>query len=189
MEFSYRISEAEDLRAVRLKFKEAFRLGHIGKIVMIWVVILAGLMLAIGAAQILKHQPPTAEQESAETAPAEPLTNRLIENVVPVIVILGVMAFVLSGRVPMGLRDRYRKDPTMQGQFTVNIAPDSISIENTAGTSFRAGWNIYDRWREETGLILLVLHSGAYFMISKAGLSESQRDELRDILTAAIPKK
>jgi hypothetical protein len=38
-------------------------------------------------------------------------------------------------------------------------------------------------------LIVLVLHSGAYFMISKAGLSDPQQNELRGILTAALPKK
>ncbi|MGA3343352.1 MAG: YcxB family protein [Terracidiphilus sp.] len=189
MEFSYRISEADYLRAARLKFKEAFRLGRIGKIAMIWVVIIAGLVCAVGMVQIYSHRPPSNEQEIVETAPAEPLTNRLIENVVPVIVILGVMAFVLSGRVPMGLRSIYRKDPSMQGQFTVKITPDSILIENTAGTTFRAGWNIYERWSEERSLIVLVLHSGAYFMISKAGLSDPQQNELRGILTAALPKK
>ena len=89
----------------------------------------------------------------------------------------------------MGLRRIYRKDPSMQGQFTANITPESISIENTAGTSFRAGWNIYERWREEEGLLLLVLRSGASSMISLADLSSTQRDELRGILAAVLPKK
>jgi hypothetical protein len=189
MEFSYRISEAEYLRAARFRFKEAFRLGRIGKIIMIWGIIIACLMGAVSIVQIYRHQPPPAEQETAETASAEPLSSRLIENVVPLIVTFGIMAWVMSGRVPMGLRRIYRKDPSMQGQFTANITPESISIENTAGTSFRAGWNIYERWREEEGLLLLVLRSGASSMISLADLSSTQRDELRGILAAVLPKK
>jgi hypothetical protein len=108
---------------------------------------------------------------------------------VPAILIVGAWFFVVFRLQPMLLRRRYRKDPSMQGQFTVNITQESISTQNTAGSSSRTGWNIYKHWREEKGLILLVFHSGAYFLLSLAGLSEPQRDELRGILAAALPKK
>jgi hypothetical protein len=71
----------------------------------------------------------------------------------------------------------------------VNITPELISTQNTAGTSSKTGWNIYDYWHEGKGIILLVYHSGAYFLLSLASLSDAQRDELRAILAAAIPKK
>ena len=77
----------------------------------------------------------------------------------------------------------------MQGEFAVKITTDSIYTENTAGISSKTGWNIYDSWREGKGLILLVFHSGAYFLISLAALSEVQQNELRGILSSALPKK
>jgi len=89
----------------------------------------------------------------------------------------------------MGLRGIYRNDPVMQGQFTVNMTPESISTQNTAGTSSRTGWNIYKHWREGKDIILLVFHSGSYFLLSVKDLSEAQRDELRGILVASLPKR
>jgi hypothetical protein len=188
MEFTYRISEEEYLRATKLKLKEALRLGRIGKFIMFWVVILAGLMVTISFVQKYRNQSPT-QQEIVESVPTETPTSQIIENVVPVIVIFGIMAFVIFRGVPMQVRRMYRKNPMMQGQFTINITPESISTQNTAGTLSKTGWNIYDYWREGKNLILLVYHSGAYFLISLAGLSDAQRDELRGILAAALPKK
>ena len=89
----------------------------------------------------------------------------------------------------MRLRRIYRKDPLMQGQFTVNLSPESISIQNTAGTSAKTGWNIYKGWREGKGIIVLLLHPGTAFAMSLAGLSEPERSELRGVLNSALPKK
>ncbi len=89
----------------------------------------------------------------------------------------------------MQLRRLYRKDPLMQGQFTVNLSQESISIQNTAGSFSKTGWNLYDYWREGKNLIMLVFHTGAFFLISTADLSDAQRDELRSILTVGFQKK
>jgi len=77
----------------------------------------------------------------------------------------------------------------MQGEFTVSVTPQSISIRNTEGTSFTSVWSVYERWREGKNLIVLIFRSGGYSTLNIAGLSEFQRDELRGILAAALPKK
>jgi hypothetical protein len=77
----------------------------------------------------------------------------------------------------------------MQGEFTVNVSAQSISIRNTAGTSFTSVWNVYERWREGKNLIVLIFRSGAYTTLNIAGLSDFQRDELRGILATVLPKK
>jgi hypothetical protein len=89
----------------------------------------------------------------------------------------------------MRLQRVYRKDPSMQGQYTVSVTPESVATQNTAGTSSKTGWNIYNYWREGKDVILLVFHSGSYFLLSVRELPDAQRDELRGILTAALPKK
>jgi hypothetical protein len=78
----------------------------------------------------------------------------------------------------------------MQGEFTVNLTPDSISVQNSAGTLSRSGWNVYFGWYEARGVIVLLSHLATpiLILISLTGLSEAQRDELRGILTAAIPR-
>src|ERR1035438_9832749 len=74
----------------------------------------------------------------------------------------------------------------MQGQYTVSVTPESVATQNTAGTSSKTGWNIYNYWREGKDVILLVFHSGSYFLLSLRELPDAQRDELRGILTAAF---
>jgi len=185
MEFSYRISELEYLRAARLRL----RTGRVGKSILFWVVILACLIVAEGFFQKSRQQSTSTQQEAAESVPTEVTRSKVIENVVPAMIFVGMMAFFVFRGIPMQVRREYRKDPAMQGQITVNITPESICTESTAGTFSKTGWNIYDYWREGKGLIMLVFHSGLYIPISLAGLSEPQRDELRGILTAALPKK
>jgi hypothetical protein len=90
---------------------------------------------------------------------------------------------------PTTVRGLYRKDPVMQGQFTVNVTPEFLSAENTAGTCWKARWNIFAAWREGKDVIVLMYFTGAYFVLSIAGLSDAQRSELRGILATALPKK
>jgi hypothetical protein len=78
----------------------------------------------------------------------------------------------------------------MQGKFTVNITRQSISVQNSTGTFHRSGWEPYRVWYETKGVILLFSRPAVHSLIvNLAGLSESQRDELRGILNEAVPKK
>lgn len=87
------------------------------------------------------------------------------------------------------MRRKYRKDPMMQGQFTVEITSESISGRNTAGNSWKNEWNTYASWVEGKSVIVLIYHTGLYFILNLAGLSDAQRGELRGILATALPKK
>ncbi len=188
MEISYRISEAEYLMAVKLWRKGAIRSSRI-KSILFWVFIIVCLMLVFGIFQKSHQQPTIPEQPAGEIVGSGNIVGGIISNVAPLILFAGVWVFLIFKWMPMLQRRRYRKDPAMQGQFTVNITSESISTQNTAGTSSKTGWNIYDYWREGKDIILLVFHSGAYFLISLASLSEPQRDELRGLLATALPKK
>jgi hypothetical protein len=189
MEFSYRISEAEYLSAAKLKLKSDLRLGRIRKNIIFWVFIMVCLMLVFGVVQKSRQQPKIPDEATIQTIPPAQTASSMILNIVPIVVFFGIMGYLIFRRVPMQLRRVYRKDPSMQGQFTMNITPESISIQSTAGTSSKTGWNIYDYWREGKGMILMVCQSGIAYPISLAGLTEAQRDELRGILTASLPKK
>lgn len=193
MEFSYRLSEAEYLQAWRLGRKASSK--PVVKTIMFWVFILACLMLFFVVME-KQNQPvsapddSSASQTSTEQAPSHaPAMKSLLVNVAPFLVLAGVWIFVVFRLVPMRVARIYRKDPYMQGGFTVSITPESISIRNTAGTSSHSGWNVYDGWREGKGLVVLRLHSGAYVPLSAVNLSEAQRTELRGILSAALPQK
>jgi hypothetical protein len=58
-----------------------------------------------------------------------------------------------------------------------NSATESAR-QNTLGTSSRSGWNIFERWREKKGMIVLIRRSGAFLILNLAGLSEPERNQL-----------
>jgi hypothetical protein len=193
MEFSYILSEKEYLRAVKLACKAASR--SIIKMVLFWVFVLVCLMLLFAVYQKnkqrqgLSDQPDVTQPAVGDSEHTGSTTHDLLWNVGPFILLGGVWIVSWLWLQPMRLRRIYRKDPFMQGRSTVDITPESISIRNTAGTSSQTGWNVYDSWREGKDLIILVHHSRVCSVLSLTELPESQRDELRAILTTALPKK
>jgi hypothetical protein len=193
MEFSYKLTEAEYIRASKLGRKMSSQTTF--KMVMFWLFILVCLILLWTVVQKSKQhagdfdQQPAVETQDNEPESHAPLMSALLENMGPFVLLGGVWIFILFYLGPIRMRRIYRKDPFMQGQFTVNITPGSISTRNTAGMSSQTGWNVYKSWREKNGVVVLVFQSGACFGMSLAGLSEPQREEIRGILGAALPKK
>jgi len=185
MEFSYRISETDYLNAERpLKISKS----SIVKTIMFWLIILACLMVLI---TWLQHSPQRAPVVQPPTVHrVEPSRNAwdYIEGFGPLLLAVGLWALT-SVLGPKLLRRRYKKDPAMQGQFTVTLTPESISIQNTAGISTRSGWDSYFGWYEAKGVMVLFSRPATRFLVSLAGLSDAQQNELRGILTAALPKK
>jgi hypothetical protein len=83
----------------------------------------------------------------------------------------------------------YWKNPSMQGDFTVDITADGVSSRNTAGTSSTSRWGLYEFWSEEKDLILLTLRNETFSILNIAALSTEQRNELRTMVGAALPQK
>jgi hypothetical protein len=192
MEFSYKVTESEFREAWRVERKASSRSSL--KTAAFWMLIMFALLLLYLVVQPAKS-PGVAEQRRvmqssmANAANQSTLPSDYLENVGPFLVIAGVWILVVKGLVPMRLRYLYRRDPRMQGQFTVDITKDSISTENTAGTTSKSTWNVYDYWCEGKGVIVLMFNSCAYSVLSIAGLSEPQRGELRGILSTVLPKR
>jgi hypothetical protein len=189
MEFSYKVSEADYLAAWKLRIK-TMRSRSVVKTVMFWVFILVCLILFWTIVQKTNHQPLPRPDESEFSTPAPaPTSKSLLMNAGPLVLIAGVWISIVFVWVPRRVRHIYRKDPSMQGEFTIDVTQSAISTRNTAGTTSSAGWNIYESWSEKKDVIILVFRSGAYFILSLSGLGPAQRDELRSILSAALPKK
>lgn len=113
----------------------------------------------------------------------------LLTHVGPIVAFVAVWIFLLV-RVQPGILVRgYRKNPQMQGEFTVNIVPAGISIRNTAGASSQFSWNLYEGWKEAKDLIVLKYLSGGLSILNVSALSDIQRQELRATLANALPKR
>ena len=198
MEFSYKLTEAEYLRASKLRLLRAGKGATVKKII-IWVFILVCLMLLWGvvtrnalepAVDVSAPVPASSESvTSTSTPPKTDVPLALLLNVGPILLLLAVWFTLVTLRLPGRLRRMYQNDPAAQGLFTVNVTAHSFAFKNTAGISSEISWNIYERWIDGGDLILLVNYSQAALTLSLAGLSDAQRAELRGILSAALPKK
>ena len=82
----------------------------------------------------------------------------------------------------------FRTDPGCQAETTATVTPQSIAFRSATGSS-ESIWACYSTWAERNGILLLVTHAGVRKILKVAGLSDPQRDELRAILTTALPKK
>ncbi len=197
MEFTYRISEADYFAAAKLRNK-SMRKTALWRI-MFWLFILVCMVVVWSIISRLDThapahsdtQPQISSDSSGETGISSTalISASVAANVIPICVLIFVWAFAIYFIGPWRLRKLYRKDPAVQGEITVNITPESISSRNTAGSMSQTGWNIYERWVESGNLILLVTHSRIYGIMNIAGLSDTQRAELRSIIATALPRK
>ncbi len=177
MQFSYGVSEDDFLKAVRVRCQSARRTRFIllGAFILICAIILATVVSQLS-------QPTTDEPQSSSSSG---------KTWIPITVISVGFAVILQFAYygPRRLRRLYRKNPAMQGRFTVDLTSESIAVDSTAEFTSRSRWNLYEFWREKDNLIVLVLHSTAFVILNIADLTEPQRAELRGILSSALPNK
>lgn len=188
MVFGYRVSEAEYRIAGKLYLRTLSRLNFVRSIIrslMISVFILFCLMLL----WTIIFRTTNPQNQTPGTTPVAPMSSSALVVVISFLTIGGLSTWFLVGAPPARMRRMYRNDPMMQGEFTLEITQSAMSIKNTAGTTSSSGWNIYESWSESRDVIILALRPGAYFILSLSGLGPGQRDELRSILTAALPRK
>jgi hypothetical protein len=199
MEFSYTISEAEYLQAGRVSKKASGRAVLAAKLIF-WFLVLAfliagwGLTLSDPHVVTISHGADGYDYATTDWSrsshPFARASHTLMVNFGPIAIFLMSAAGVYAFRGPVyRLRRAYRKNPVMNGKFTVFVTPESFSGRNSAGTSWQDNWTLFESWREGSGLILLNLRNGPYYILNLAGLSDPQRTELRSILADALPQK
>jgi hypothetical protein len=199
MEFSYTISEAEYIQAGKLYLQASRRGRQLAKL-LFWLMAL-GIVFAFWGFVATDPYKVTIYSGSdgyvhATTTGSDPsqimarIAHTLVVNFGPiaifVLIAIGVYAF--RGPVHM-LRRSYGRDPVMRSEFTVDLTPEFFSGRNSAGTSWQNSWALYESWREDGNLIILILRNQSYDILNLAGLSDPQRAELRALLAAALPQK
>jgi len=184
MEFSYKISEADYLAAWKLLERKTSHPRDLRSIA-IWVAVNICLLIAWF---VVSHRPiPVSELESPSShASSGPLLTSIL--VVIGLVTLFRILYRVKNRSTI-LRKMYWKNPSMQGEFTVDITADGVRTQNTAGTSSTSRWEVYEFWSEEKDLILLTLRNETFSILNLGALSTRERDELRAIVAAALPLK
>jgi hypothetical protein len=188
MEFSYRISEAEYLRARKAPKRSSAQIVYLilGANFLFWLMIFVLVVILWSVVQ-LTSAPAQTQPASAHAHPAG-----FVGIIFFCLILLGIFCLFASlffGLGPLRARRHHRKSAYLRGQFTVNVTQRSISIQNSAGPSLQDTWNLYQYWRERNGLIVLVRSSREFAILNLAGLSDPQRAELRGLLTSALPQK
>jgi hypothetical protein len=188
MEFSYTISEAEYLRARKLPSKSPAQIISLATRAnfLFWLFLFV-LLVILWTFVNLISRPPQSQRVSAHPHPAGLLGSLIVCPIS--VAIFCIFAFLFFGIGPLRARRQYRKDPFLQGQSTVDLNAQWISIRNSAGASSQHVWNLYLYWRERKNLIVLVRPSREFLILNLAALSDPQRTQLRSILAAALPQK
>lgn len=178
MKFTYRITEEDFVRASRLHRQKTCPLLKtlvqslliIATMVFVWV-ILAGMTTT-----------PSYRGEGE--------TYYAWGTFVPFLIVLNLwfIVAVILGR-SRRIRAAYRKNPALHGEITVDIANDGINQQSPIGFSSQSNWTLFDFWSEAPGLILLILHSGMYLVLNTTEVPDTERQELRRMLSSALRMK
>lgn len=196
MEFSYRVSEKDYVRA--WKMAALSRRGPVIKTVLFWAFVIICLVLLFAIIEKNNNRHVEARQDQSETEQTElavaPSTvsssfENIAKNVAPLALVAGIWVFLIFYWTPLRVRRRYRKDTNCHGQVTIALDAHSVDIRSSVGISFQSGWNAFTDWSEKQNIVLFRQPSGTFHIVNIAELSEVERDELRGILSAALPRK
>jgi uncharacterized membrane protein len=202
MEFSYRIGEDEYVRACRIAVKSNRKSSGLPvvKTILFWVFVVICLVLLFSvverSARVSSTTASQAEtQADSDCSPApiqspQPVSGwSLATNLVPLVAIVAIMGFLYLVWLPKAQRRQYRKDTNLHGETTIALDDQSVLIRSTVGTSFQAAWRAFSNWEQKQNMVLLRFPSGGFSMINISGLSNVEREQLRGILSEALPEK
>ena len=186
MEISYRISEKQYQRIRAVQNLSITRSATL-KTILFWVFILVCLILLWSVVQHAAPVPPPTTH--TQPVPHASHGNGGWTEAWPFFAAMLAVAVLSWKGGRASTRRLYQSDPMMQGEFSVNITPQSISMRNSAGATAQWSWNLFDHWSECGDLILLAQRSGTSLPVSMAGLQDLEKIELRAILGQVLAKR
>jgi hypothetical protein len=188
MEFSYRIDEKDYIRATKLARKSQG--SAVVKTVAFWAFVIVCLTLLFAVVQRNRTQSGPDETDSEPAPVSTPISaGQILLNVAPFLGIMAIWGGLFFYLIPQATRRAYRQDTNSHGEFTVTLNPQSIAIRTSLGTSYQSGWNVFKEWLESDGIVILRYPSNTVQILVARALSDAQCEELRGILTAALPRK
>ena len=181
MEFTTKISERDFVAGLRLASKSLS-----GTVISAFIYVASVLLvLAHLGAVVDKHPRPNSPYAAEDIKRGTTIE----DGIMPLeqLCLIYLLLFVVF--VPVRAHWKYRKDPSQRGENLVQVGPGGVSEESSMGSSSSRTWSVCSYWRESKRVFVLMTQSGIFYIFPKAGLSEAQREELRGILTAALPRK
>lgn len=186
MEFSYRIREDEFLKSEKPEMLRIYNKIFLWGCILLSLVFVWYELFGPDAGQ-----PNSGSQTVSGAVVQERSSGSFFARNHPLFIIAGVLILSWPYGVfvffPRRLRRKYQANASMQGDFTLNITPDAVTLQYSGGAD-RTEWKVYEHWSEKKDVIWLGFPQGGHQLVGVAALSDAQRDELRSILAAHLPK-
>lgn len=177
MEFSYRFRKQVCRDASNFHFWRPWR-----KIIVACLLAFAFLEIIIVSRAIMNGY---SDGESVfETLRAEPASSNLF-----VLVFFVLCCLLIFVRPRWNAARMYRNNPSRDEIVSVSVTLEHVDVRFGSSVTSCFAWPFYKYWREGKKFVLLKLKMGQFQFLPTAGLTDAERDELRGILTAALPKK
>jgi len=178
MQFTTKLTESEYMAAFRLHCKSPYR-----AIANAFAYTLAGLFwIFLIASWIFKGQ-----------HPSDPFLGQNVSAFQKALLpgALGILLWVLFFRVytPYDTRRKFRKTRSFQIEVFNEINSEGLMQKTAEGSYGFSRWADFSHWRESEQMFIVVYPTGIYCMIPKSAVTAEQQSEIRNILTAALPKK
>lgn len=101
--------------------------------------------------------------------------------------LLWILAFrVYPARVT---RRKFRNAPSLHGDLFLEINTEGLMQKTAHGSYGFSRWPDFSYWRESKKMFIVVDPTNVFCMIPKASLGREQRNEIRSMLTAALPRR
>lgn len=86
-------------------------------------------------------------------------------------------------------RRKFRNAQNLRGDLFQEITSEGLMQKTAHGSYGFSRWQDFSYWRESKKMFIVVDPTNVFCMIPKANLSREQRNEIRSILTAALPRQ
>ena len=178
MKFTTRVTEADFVAAYRLKCRSLHRRIASG-IAYTWAAVFWTFL--IGAA-ISEHNHP---DELFLGQNASDFAHVLLPGAILILV------WILVFRVypPYATRRTFRRSTNLQCEILNEVNAEGLWQKTSGGSYGFSQWQDLSYWRESEEITIVVYPSDVFCILPKASLSSDQRDELRHILTKALPQR
>lgn len=176
MEFRYRITEAEYLRARNLAQCLGCRARRRLLIVLSAVLVVA---VAIGVTAFVTDRKHPGRQNHGQPS------DHSSTPVGSFAAVAAAAAAITAKRTRM----RYRQDPTLQGELRATLTDVSIAVRAADGSEWESSWGRFTGWREDRkrGLVVLREPGKQFVPLGVGSLDEAQRAEMRALLGRVLP--
>ena len=185
MEFTYRLTEEDYLRAAKIKAKNTSTRPwsrFLSRIYLGLFFLVLWFSMIVG--RILEWLDLTGDKLGHLSVASVLFSSILPTAILSFLVILLIRAVLFWPKL-LRRREQFRNSVGCQVETIVNVSPERIAFRSETGSS-ESQWRSYAAWSTRDGILVLDTQAGVRQILKIAGLSQDQRSELLGILRTTL---